>query len=83
MQGHLARLCQTPPDYATQAVDEKGDTDEESSEEGDVCGVGWECGFNGAGDKDDDILGIGWESTEQSKAVEFDLGGVEHGQDEC
>ena len=38
----------------------EGDTDEESSEEGDVCGVEWECGLDGAGDEDDDILGMGW-----------------------
>ena len=38
-KGHSARLCPTPPDHAIQAVDEEGDTDEESSEEGDVCGV--------------------------------------------
>ena len=38
-KGHPARLCSTPPDHATRAVDEEGDTDEESSEEGDVCGV--------------------------------------------
>ena len=54
-KGHPARLCPTPPDHATQAVDEEGDTDEESSEEGDVCGPEWECQFNGAGDEDDDI----------------------------
>ena len=44
----------------------EGDTDEESEEEGDVCGVEWDCELNGAGDEDDDILGVGWESTEQS-----------------
>ena len=65
-KGHPARLCPKPPDHATQAVDEEGDTDEES-EEGDVCGVEWECELNGAGDEDDVILGMGWESTEQSK----------------
>ena len=65
-KGHPARLCPTPPDHATQAVDEEGDTDEES-EEGDVCGVERECALNGAGDEDDDILGMGWESTEQSQ----------------
>ena len=37
-QGHPARLCSTPPDHANQAVDEQGDTDEESSEDVDVCG---------------------------------------------
>ena len=40
--GHPARLCPTPSDHATQAVDEEGDTDEESSE-GEVCGVVQEC----------------------------------------
>ena len=30
-----------------------GDTDEESSEEGDVCGAEWGCELNGAGDEDD------------------------------
>ena len=65
-KGHPARLCPTPPDHATQAVDEE-DTDEESSEEGDVCGFEWECELNGADDEDDDTLGMGWQSTEQSK----------------
>ena len=32
---HPARLCPTPPDHATRAVDEESDTDEELSEEGD------------------------------------------------
>ena len=49
------------------AVHEEGDTDEESSEEGDVCGVEWDCELNGAGDEDDDILRIRLESTAQSK----------------
>ena len=66
-KGHLARLCSTPPDHDTQAVDQEDDTDEESSKEGDVCGVEWECEINGAGGEDDDILGMGWESAEQSK----------------
>ena len=65
--GHPARLCPTPPVHATQAVDEKGDTDEESSEEGGVFGVEWECGLNGAGDEDDGILGRRWDSTAHSK----------------
>ena len=63
-KGHPARLCPTP-DHAIQAVDEEGDTDEVSSEEGDVCGVVWDCGLNSAGDEDDDILGMGWEPTQQ------------------
>ena len=58
-KGHPARLCAKLPDHATHAVDEEGDTDEESSEEGDVCGVEWECELNGAGDADDVILGMG------------------------
>ena len=66
-KGHPARLCPTPPDHATQAVDEEGDTVEESSEEGDVCGFEWECELNGADDEDDDTLRMGWQSTEQSK----------------
>ena len=57
-KGHPARLCRH--DHATQADDGEGDTDEESSEVGDVCGVEWEYDLNGAGDEDDDILGIGW-----------------------
>ena len=65
-KGHPSRLCPTPPEHATQAVDEEGNTDEESSEEGDVCGVEWEWELNGAGDENDDILGMGWESAEQS-----------------
>ena len=55
------------PDHATQAVEEEGDTDEESEEEGDVCGSSGQCELNGADEEDDDILGIGWGSTEQSK----------------
>ena len=39
--------------------------DEESSDDGDVCGVEWECELNGTGDQD--ILGKGLESTAQSK----------------
>ena len=66
-KGDPARLCPTPSDHAAHAVDEEGDTQEESSDEGDVCGVEWECELNGAGDEDDDILGMGCESTEQSK----------------
>ena len=50
--------------HATQAVDEEGDTDEESSKEGDVSGVERECGLN---DEDDGILGMGWGSTDQIK----------------
>ena len=34
-KGHPARLCPTPSDHAARAVDEEGDTEEESS----VCGV--------------------------------------------
>ena len=61
-------MCRTPSDHATHSVEEAVNTDEESSEEGHVCGVEWECDLNGAGDEDDDILGKkGWESTEQSK----------------
>ena len=66
-KGHPARLCPTPSDHAAHAVDEEGDAEEESSDEGDVCGVEWECELNGAGDEDDDILGMGCESAEQSK----------------
>ena len=66
-KGHPARLCPTPSDQAAHAVDEEGDTEEESSDEGDVCGVEWECEVNGTGDGDDDILGMGCESAEQSK----------------
>ena len=54
-----ARLLQTTPPKLL--------TKKESSEQGDVCGVEWECGLNGAGDKDDGILGRRWDSTEQSK----------------
>ena len=36
-KGHPARLCPTPSDHASHAVDEEGDTEEESSDEGDVC----------------------------------------------
>ena len=81
-KGHPARLCPTPPDHATQAVDEEGDTDEELSEEGDLCGVEWECELNGGGDEDDDILGMRWGSQEQSMldrlATVVDLGAAEH-----
>ena len=35
--------CPTPSDHAAHAVDEEGDTEEESSDEGDVCGVECEC----------------------------------------
>ena len=66
-KGHPARLCPTPSDHAAHAVDEEGDTEEESSDEGDVCGVEWECELNGTGDEDDDILGMGCDSAEQSK----------------
>ena len=65
-KGHRARLCPTPSDHAAHAVDEEGDNDEEPSDEGDVCGVDWECALNGTGDEDDDILGMGCESAEQS-----------------
>ena len=81
-KGHPARLCPTPPDHATQAVDEEGDTDEESSEEGDVCRFEWECELNGADDEDDDTLRMGWQSTEQSKwerlAAVVDSGAAEN-----
>ena len=74
----LARLCPTPSDHAAHAVDEEGDTEEESSDEGDVCGVEWE----GTGDEDDDILGMGCESAEQSKwerlAAVVDSGAAEN-----
>ena len=66
-KGHPARLCPTPSDHAAHAVDEEGDTEEESSDEGDVCGVEWECELNGTGDEDDEILGMECESAEQSK----------------
>ena len=71
-KGHPTRLLSKEdvcgdPDHATQAVDEEGNSDEESSEEGDVCGVKWGCELNGAGDEDDDILGMRCESTKQSK----------------
>ena len=82
MARDIQRDCPTPPDHATQAVDEEGDTDEASSEEGDVCAVEWDCELNGAGDEDDDILGMGCESTEQSKwkrlAAVVDLGAAEN-----
>ena len=55
-----ARLCPTPPDLATQAVDKEGDTDEESE-------VGWKRELIGEGDEDNDILGVGWESKEQKQ----------------
>ena len=58
-KGHPARLCPTLSDHAAHAVDEEGDTEEESSDEGDVCGVEWECELYGT---DDDILGMGCES---------------------
>ena len=38
-KGHPARLCPTPSDHAAHAVAEEGDNEEESSDEGDVCGV--------------------------------------------
>ena len=53
--------------HATQAVDEEGDTDEESSAEGCVCGVEWECELNGAGDEHDDVLGMGIRNHGQRK----------------
>ena len=53
---HQARLCTSPPDLAAQAVGEEGDTDEESSDEGGVCGVDSESTLNNADDKYDDIL---------------------------
>ena len=65
--GHPARLCPTPSNHASHAADEEGDTEEESSDEGDVCGVEWECELNGTGDEEEDILGMGCESAEQSK----------------
>ena len=81
-KGHPARLCPIPSDHAAHAVDEEGDTDEESSDEGDVCGVEWECQLNGTGDEDDDILGMGCESAEQSKwerlAAVVDSGAAEN-----
>ena len=64
-KGHPARLCPTSSDHAAHAVDEEGDTEEESSDEGDVCGVEWECELNGTGDEDHDILGIGIGSASQ------------------
>ena len=80
--GHPARLCPTPSDHAAHAVDEEGDTEEESSDEGDVCGVEWECELNGTGDEDDDVLGMGCESAEQSKwerlAAVVDSGAAEN-----
>ena len=64
------------------AVDEEGDIEGESSDEGDVCGVEWECELNGTGDEDDDILGMGCESAEQSKwerlAAVVDTGAAEN-----
>ena len=53
-----ARLCPTPPDHATQAVDEEGDADEES--------VRGRMGLSTqlCGGEEDNVLGIGWESTE-------------------
>ena len=81
-KGRPARLCPTPSDHAAHAVDEEGDTDEESSDEGDVCGVEWEFELNGTGDEDDDILGMGCESAEQSKwerlAAVVDSGAAEN-----
>ena len=61
------RICPTPSDHATQAVDEEGDTNEEPSEEGDVHGVERECRLSGAGNENDDVLGMGWESTEVTR----------------
>ena len=79
-KGHPTRLHDTSRTH--QAVDEEGDTDEESSKEGDVCGVEWECERNGAGDEDDDILGMGWKSTGRSKwerhAAVVDSGAAEN-----
>ena len=66
-KGHPARLCPTPSDHAAHAVDEEGDTEEESSNEGDVRGVEWECELNGTSDEDDDILGMGCESAEKKQ----------------
>ena len=81
-KGHPARLCPTPSDHAGHAVDEEGDTEEESSDEGDMCGVEWESELNGTGDEDDDILGMGCESAEQSKwerlAAVVDSGAAEN-----
>ena len=81
-KGHPARLCPIPSDHAVHAVDEEGDTEEESSDEGDVCGVECECELNGTGDEDDDILGMGCESAEHSKwerlAVVVDSGAAEN-----
>ena len=81
-KGHPARLCPTPSDHAGHAVDEEGDTEEESSDEGDMCGVEWECELNGTRDEDDDILGMGCESAEQSKwerlAAVVDSGAAEN-----
>ena len=81
-KGHPARLCPTPLDHAAPAVDEEGDTEEESSDDGDMCGVEWECELNGTGDEDDDILGMGCESAEQSKwerlAAVVDSGAAEN-----
>ena len=63
-------------------LDQKGDPDEGSSEEGNVYGIESECGLNGASDEDDDILGMGWESTEQSRrerlAAVVDSGAAEN-----
>ena len=50
-QGTPSETVPTLPDHATQADDGEGDTDEESSEEGDVCGVEWEYDLNGQATK--------------------------------
>ena len=48
----------------------RGDTEGKSSDEGDVCGVEWECELNGTGEEDDDILGMGCESAEHAAVVD-------------
>ena len=53
---HQARLCPSPPELAAQAVGEEGYTDEESSDEGGVCGVDSESTLKNADEKYDDIL---------------------------
>ena len=63
-QRDCARLLQI---HDVQAVDEEGVTDEDSSEEGDVCGVECECGPDVADDEDDDILVMGWESQRETQ----------------
>ena len=59
VKGHLARLCLSLPDPAAQTVREEGETDQESSDGGDVRGVDWEYALNNDRDEGDDIMDVG------------------------